>query len=427
MTRKIPLTFLLFFFAWQCANPEMPTRIAYASAKPSAKVLTGLEVLIKTNFEALQGKRVGLVTNPTGVTRDLVSGIDILHAAKEVNLVALYGPEHGVRGNYSAGAYVESYTDALTGLPVYSLYGKQRKPTPEMLAGVDVLVYDIQDIGCRSYTYISTMGLVMEAAAEQGIEVVILDRPNPLGGLRVEGPLVQPAFTSFVSQYPVPYVYGLTCGELANLLQKEKLLNTQATAPLSVIRMEGWRRNMAFEETGLPWVPASPHIPHPYSAYFYPISGILGELSTLSIGVGYTLPFQTFAAEWITDPYTLAQELNALKLPGILFRPITYKPYYGASKGTEVSGVQVHLTDPTRAPLSEVQFRFLEVNHRLYPAHNPLRMAEESRLKMFDLVCGTDQVRKLFSTNFSFEKIADLWQQDAKRFQKTSSAYYLYD
>ncbi|MEK9138112.1 MAG: DUF1343 domain-containing protein, partial [Bacteroidota bacterium] len=215
-------------------------------------VKTGIEILRDRNFDILRGKHVGLITNPTGVDSKLKSTIDILFDAKEVKLVALYGPEHGVRGDHAAGEKVESYTDALTKLPVYSLYGKTRKPTPEMLKGIDILVYDIQDIGCRSYTYISTMGLAMEAAAEQKIEFVVLDRPNPLGGEKVEGNIVEKDFESFVSQFPVPYVYGLTCGELAQMLNEEGMLKNGVRCKLAVVPMEGWKRSMTFEETGLP-------------------------------------------------------------------------------------------------------------------------------------------------------------------------------
>ncbi len=420
--KRHQLFFLLWAgLYWQCANPNMPNGV-----RQTAAVKTGIEVLKERNFEMLKGKRVGLVTNPTGVDSQLNSTIDILYEAAEVNLVALYGPEHGVRGNYSAGEYVQNYTDSLTNLPVYSLYGKQRKPTAEMLKGVETLVYDIQDIGCRSYTYISTMGLVMEAASELGIEVIVLDRPNPLGGERVEGGLVAPDFISFVSQYPIPYLYGLTCGELAVMLNKEQMLATSKPCNLTVVPMEGWRRSMQFQDTGLPWVPTSPHIPHAYSAHFYPVSGILGELPAFSIGVGYTLPFQTFAAEWVTDPQAFAQQLNALGLPGVRFRPISYKPYYGTSQGKEVQGVQVHITDYTTAPLSQIQFRVLEVNHRLYPSENPFEGQPENRLKMFDRVCGSDTIRKAFAKNFQFADIEMLWTREAELFKQQSRQYYLY-
>src|SRR4030066_2408080 len=239
------------------------------SFSQSVQVITGIEVLKESNFKILEGKRVGLITNPTGVDSKLKSTIDILYEPTNVHLVALFGPEHGVRGDYAAGDIVETYTDPQTNLPVFSLYGRTRKPTAEMLKGIDVLVYDIQDIGCRSYTYISTMGLIMEAASENNIEVVVLDRPNPLGGNRVEGGLVQGVYFFFVSIFWIPYVYGLTCGELAKLINEEGMLRGGVKCKLTVVPIEGWNRGMYFEETGLPWVPTSPHIPHMFSPFYY--------------------------------------------------------------------------------------------------------------------------------------------------------------
>lgn len=388
-------------------------------------VKTGLQVLVEDNFAPLRGKRVGLITNPTGVNAKLKSTVDILFEAKGVNLVALYGPEHGVRGDYSAGDHVSSAKDDKTGLPVHSLYGKTRKPSSEMLKNIDVLVYDIQDIGSRSYTYISTMGLAMEAAAENGTEFIVLDRPNPLGGEKMEGPLVEPEFISFVSQFPVPYVHGLTCGELATFLNEAKLLKNGLQCNLKIVSMKGWRRDMMFEETGLPWVPSSPHIPHPHSPYYYPVSGILGELYVYSIGVGYTLPFQLFAAPWI-DAEKLTKNLNDLNLPGATFRPVHFKPYYSVSKGELVHGVQVHLTNPKTAPLSLIQFYFLQEAHKLSPDKNVFDLCDPSRFAMFDKVCGTDEIRLLFSKTFEVSSIFDLWEKDIDPFRKKVRKYLMY-
>ncbi len=387
---------------------------------------TGLEVLVKSNFEILRGRRVGLVTNPTGVDRHLRSAVDLLNNAPGVTLAALYGPEHGVRGEFTAGEYVESETDPATGLPVYSLYGKTRKPTPEMLRGIDILVYDIQDIGSRSYTFISTLGLLMEAAAENNIPVVVLDRPNPLGGIRMEGVVTRPGFFSFVSQFAIPYVHGLTVGELAMLLNGEGMLAGSVKCDLHVIRMKGWKRNMWFGDTGLPWVPSSPHIPHGDSPLYYPATGIAGELYAVSIGVGYTTPFQTFAAEWINAD-SLTAALNSLKLPGIIFRPVHYKPYYSTLQGTMVHGVQIHITDPAAAPLSLIQFYIMQEAHRLWPDRNLFEMCDPSRLSMFDKVCGTDQVRKEFVKSFRVSDIAGMWSDDIPTFRAKASRYFLYD
>lgn len=388
-------------------------------------VKTGIEVLKREQFKCLEGKRVGLITNPTGVDNRMKSTIDILHQAPNVDLVALYGPEHGVRGDVHAGDKVEDMKDAATGLPVYSLYGKTRKATPEMLKDIDVLVYDIQDIGCRSFTYISTMGLAMEAAAENGKEFVVLDRPNPLGGIKIEGNLTEDDCVSFVSQFKIPYLYGLTAGELALMLNGERMLKDKKQCKLHVVKMKGWKRKMDYRQTGLQWVPSSPHIPHPHSAFFYPVSGILGELQYMSIGVGYTIPFQMFAAAWI-EAEKLAKRLNGLNVPGVVFRPIHIKPFYSTGKGEHLQGIQVHITDFKKAPLSEIQFLVMQEAAALYPDRAIFDHADKGRFRMFDLVSGSKQIRERFSKRNRWEDIRDYWYKDAEDFRKLSKKYYLY-
>lgn len=395
---------------------------SYTSAQ-KIKIKTGIEVLKQTNFEAIEGKRVGLITNPTGVDNQLKSTIDILHEAPNVNLVALYGPEHGVRGDVHAGDKIETFTDTNTGAPVHSLYGSTRKPTPEMLEGIDVLLYDIQDIGCRSYTYISTMYLAMQAAAENNIEFVVLDRPNPLGGEKVEGNLVEDDYISFVSQLKIPYVYGLTCGELALMINNEMM--SGEPCQLTVVKMNKWKRKMKFEDTNLQWVPTSPHIPFAHSAVFYPVSGILGELGYMSIGVGYTLPFEMFAAEWI-NAEEFAQALNNKNLSGIKFRPIHLKPFYSVGKGTNLQGVQVHLMNFDKARLSDIQFHVMEVAAELYPDKATFDNANEARFNMFDKVSGSNYIRTEFSKNHKFSDIRGYWMKDELLFKKKSKKYYLY-
>ncbi len=396
---------------------------SFSKATTEAKVKTGIEVLRDNNFKQLQGKRVGLITNPTGVDSQLKSTIDILNEAPGVNLVALYGPEHGVRGDIHAGDKVEAFQDKATGVMVYSLYGQTRKPTAEILKGVDVLVYDIQDIGCRSYTYISTMGLAMEAAAENNIEFIVLDRPNPISGLKVEGSLVEDGFISFVSQYKIPYLYGLTCGELATMLNNSKMLKNKCH--LTVIPMKGWKRCMTFEQTGLPWVLTSPHIPQANSAFHYAASGILGELSYMSIGVGYTLPFQIFAKDSI-DAEQLCQRLNDLKLPGVLFRPIYLRPFYAVGQGKDYSGVQYFITDYKKVRLTEIQFYVMQEMTALYPDKRCFGQEQASRFDMFDKVCGSNQIRLLMSKSMKAADVLTYWRKDETAFQKESKKYYLY-
>ena len=397
-------------------------------AEPVVK--TGVEVLRDRGFEGLVGRKVGLVTNPSGVDRNLNSTIDILYNAPGVELVALYGPEHGVRGDVYAGGKVSDTVDEATGLPVYSLYGATRKPTPEMLEGIDVMVYDIQDVGARSYTFISTLGLVMEACAEKGIEVMVLDRPNPLGGNKIEGCYVEQPFNSFVSQYKIPYIYGLTVGELAMLINEEGLnrgqLGNQAPSKcdLTVVPMEGWTRDMLYEDTGLPWVLPSPNIPFKDSPKYYVSSGICGELyGFLNIGVGYTLPFQVFGATWI-DPVALKAKLDSYRLPGIAFRTIYYQPISGTLKGQLVAGVQFFFTDYEKARLTELQFHVMQALAELYPDKKAFEVA--NGIGLFDKVCGTDYVRQEFVKRYNFADIKEYWRKDEKSFRTLAQKYHLY-
>ena len=393
-------------------------------------VKPGVEVLRERGFEGLVGKKVGLVTNPSGVDRNLISTIDILYSAPGVELVALYGPEHGVRGDMYAGDKVNNSTDAVTGLPVYSIYGATRKPTPEMLEGIDVMVYDIQDVGARSYTFISSLGLVMEACAEKGIEVMVLDRPNPLGGEKIEGCYVEQPFNSFVSQYRIPYIYGLTVGELARLINEEGLNRGQrgnqepVKCKLSVVPMSGWKRNMTYEDTKLPWVLPSPNIPFKESPMYYASSGICGELyGFLNIGVGYTLPFQVFAAPWL-DPEKLKECLESYDLPGVSFRTIWFKPFSGNLKGQLIGGLQFFFTEYEKVRLTEIQFMVMQAIAELYPDKKPFEIV--SGIGLFDKVCGTDRVRTEFMKNYRFDDIKDIWRKDEADFRKLSRKYYMY-
>ena len=398
------------------------------AARPVVK--PGVEVLRDGGFKELQGKRVGLVTNPSGVDRYLRSTVDILFNAPGVNLVALYGPEHGVRGDVYAGGHVTDTKDEATGLPVYSLYGPTRKPTPQMLEGIDVMVYDIQDVGARSYTFISTLGLVMEACAAKGIEVVVLDRPNPLGGNKIEGCYVEQPFNSFVSQYRIPYVYGLTVGELAIMINEEGLNRgqkgdqTPVRCKLTVVPMEGWERDMLYEDTGLPWVLPSPNIPFKETPLYYAAAGICGELyGFMDIGVGYTLPFQTFGATWL-DPEKLKARLESYGLPGVSFRTIWYKPIAGSRKGELVKGLQFFFTDYEKARVTETQFYVMQAVAELYPDKRAFEII--SGYGLFDKVCGTDYVRKEFSKRYKVADIADYWRKDEASFRELSRQYHIY-
>ncbi|MBN2281824.1 MAG: DUF1343 domain-containing protein [Candidatus Marinimicrobia bacterium] len=382
-------------------------------------VKPGIDVLLEEELELVKGKNVGLITNPTGVNSQLVSTIDLLHHHPEINLIAIFGPEHGARGNVHAGDKVDDTVDEKTGIRIFSLYGKNRKPNEEMLKGIDVLVYDIQDIGCRSYTYIYTMSFAMEAAAEYGIPFIVLDRPNPLGGKLIDGPILEKQYKSFVGYYPIPYVYGLTSGELAGFFNEEYDINCD----LSIVKMRGWNRDMIFEETGLQWVPTSPHIPHAISALYYPLTGIIGELHTVDIGIGYLNPFELIGQEWIKGD-ELAQELNDHQLPGVYFRPMYWTPYYHKNEQKHLQGVQVHLIDPEAVKPVEVQVHIMTALKKLYPDQD---IFNEDRNDMFDKVCGVSTWRRDINNGVAAETIIESWYQALKKFEEKSAKYYLYD
>lgn len=399
--------------------------LSFVAVVANAQVKPGIEVLRDENFTRLQGKRVGLITNPTGVDTHLTSTIDILANAPGVKLTALFAPEHGVRGDVHAGDKVDNLTDPATGVTVHSIYGKTTRPTPEMLKDVDVLVYDIQDNGCRSFTFISTMGKAMEACAELGKEFMVLDRPNPVGGDKIEGNIVEDSCFSFVSQFAIPYLYGLTPGELARYLNEEGLLPGGKKVKLDVVPMEGYTRNMSYGETGMPWVLPSPHIPNPETALYYPASGILGELYAMSIGVGYTLPFKLFCADWI-NAEELAANLNARKIPGLMFRPIHIKPFYSTGKGENLQGVELYITDKAAAPVSLAQFYVMEALAELYPDHKLFEIADSKRFSMFDKVVGSKEIRRRFTERYKVADIEDYWNKDVEPFRAASSKYHLY-
>ena len=390
-----------------------------------AQVIPGVEMLARQGFEPLKGKRVGLITNPTGVDRNLKSTIDILHEAPEVELTALFAPEHGVRGDQYAGLKVSDGRDSATGVKIHSLYGASRKPTAAMLDDIDVMVYDIQDNGCRSYTFISTLGLCMDACAKAGKKFVVLDRPNPVGD-KIEGLITEDDCKSFVSQFPIPYLYGLTPGELAMYLNGEGLLESGKQVDLTVVKMDGWKRNMDYRDTGLPWVLPYPHIPTAETSLYYPASGILGELDYMSIGVGYTLPFKLFAASWIDDAAGLADRLNALDLPGVKFRPIHYTPFYSIGQGKAVAGVECYITDREAATLTLIQFYVAQEIAKMYPTHRMLDGRAPARLNMFDKVVGSKKIRTLFGKRHRVEDIEELWMGETEAFRTRSTPYKIY-
>lgn len=392
--------------------------LAQLYCAPTLAVKPGIDVLLEKQLDLVSGKRVGLITNPTGITGEQLSNIDALHDNPDIQLAALYGPEHGVRGDIKGGQKIANYFDQRTGVPVYSLYGKTRKPTADMLKNIDLLMYDIQDIGSRAYTYIYTMALAMEAAAEHNVPFVVLDRPNPMGGLRLEGNVLDTTFSSFIGLYPIPYVYGMTVGELAFYFNEEFDINCD----LTVVPLENWTRKMRFEDTGLNWVLPSPHVPRSVTSDFVAATGCIGELGTVSIGVGYTLPFELVGAPWIV-PDKLASELNGRGLKGVHFRPLYFRPLYYHFENEQCGGVQIHITNNDIFSPSEVQIHILTALEKLFPEQN---IFNTNRIRSFDRAFGTDQVRLDVQKGKSAEEIINNWQRDLEKFKVIRKEYLLY-
>jgi uncharacterized protein YbbC (DUF1343 family) len=382
-------------------------------------VVLGVENLLSNYLHLVSGKRLGLLTNPSGVNSELQATSDILHQHQQITLTALFGPEHGIRGDIYAGEKINNATDLKTGIPVFSLYGKTRKPSPEMLNDVDIILVDIQDIGLRAYTYIYTMAKVMEAAAETGKKVIVLDRPNPLGGHRIEGNLVKQQYFSFVGLFPMPYQHGMTIGELALLFNSEYGIECD----LQVIPMIGWKRSMLWDDTELIWIPTSPHVPHWKSILYMGATGTFGELGVLSEGVGYTSPFELVGAPWI-EGEKFSDELNRLHLPGVKFRPVYFKPYYAHYSGQVCQGAQLHVTNTQTFQPFTTGLHIMQVHMKLYPEHN--LFAKKGRVQMFDKVVGTNEIRKALLAGATIDEIESSWQTELNQFKTIREKYLLY-
>ncbi len=393
-------------FGWKSAVP------AHAQDAP---VLAGIDVLEARNFDVLQNQRVGLVTNQSGRARDGRSTIEVLRGARGVRLVALFAPEHGMRGLITAGKKVKNTRDRATRLPVYSLYGATRQPTAAMLRGISTLVFDVQDIGSRSYTYLATLEKCRIACAKYGVNLVVLDRPNPLGRA-VEGNL--PTQFSFVCPFPAPYRHGLTSGEVA------RFLNGRAAkkCSLTVVPMQNYR-GQTWDETDLPWTRTSPNIPRPSSPFFYAATGLLGEVSGLSIGIGTPHPFELAGAPGL-DAHAFAQILNARGLAGWSFRAVSWVPSKGAYARKRCNGVQITLTDPRVAQPTRLNFEIYAAARRIAPRLRFFNSAK--RNAMFDKVCGTSQIRRLMQSGQSADAVWSVWNRGAAPFEKGSARFRLY-
>jgi len=414
-------------------------------ASRQERVKLGVDVFLESRLDLVKGKKVGLVTNPTGVDSRLESIIDLFYNNPEINLVALYGPEHGVRGNLQAGEYVPFYIDKKYSIPeynipVFSLYGQSKKPPKEMLKNIDeymrsfdttkngkvpeksmvesldVMIFDIQDVGTRIYTYVATMAFCMEVCADSGIEFIVLDRPNPINGMIIEGPILEyPGFSSFVGLYPIPVRHGMTVGELAELF-KDKYLEKKAN--LTVVPMQGWRREMWFDETNLPWIIPSPNMPTVDTAAVYPGQVFL-EGTNISEGRGTTKPFEVFGAPWI-DGYELMSKLNELNLKGVRFREAWFSPTFSKYKGESCGGAQIHILDRGEYRPFETSLHIIKTVMDMYPNHFQFHQ------EYFDKIMGTSKIREALEEGVDVKEIVKSYAQQLNIFSELRKSYLLY-
>jgi uncharacterized protein YbbC (DUF1343 family) len=387
-----------------------------------ARVRTGLEGLI-ARPDPVRGLRFGLVANAASVTSELVHASLALRSLRGARLSALFGPEHGIAADAQDLVEVGDSRDPATGLPVFSLYGETRTPTPSMLEGLDAVVFDLQDVGSRYYTFIYTMLHVLEACARQGKRVVVLDRPNPLGGERVDGNVLDPRYRSFVGRHPLATRHGMTVGELALMFREEAGLDVD----LQVVRLRGWKRAMAFEDTGLTWVQPSPNMPTVDTAFVYP-GGCLVEGTNLSEGRGTTRPFELVGAPWLDAP-ALAGAMARERLPGVAFRPACFTPTFQKHAGVPCSGLQVHVRDHAAFPAFLAYLLIVFHARRQAPERfawrEPPYEYEETKLP-FDILCGTDRIRRAMEGGISPRRLLPVWRSELAAFRRRRARYLLY-
>lgn len=389
-----------------------------------AKVDLGIDCFFREELhKSLKGKKVGIITNQTGVNKDLKSTIELfLEHAQDYKVIALFAPEHGLDGKGYAADKVQD--TKYKSIPVYSLHGETRRPTKEMLKNIDLLIYDIQDIGSRTYTYSTTLYYVMEEASKYQIPVIVLDRPNPINGLIVDGPMLEDGFRSFIGYINVPYCHGMTIGELALFFNAEY----KVKCDLTVVPMKGWKREMSFQDTGLHWIPTSPNIPESDTPFFYATTGILGELDLLNIGIGYTLPFKIVGAPWI-DAEVLAERLNGKKIAGAHFIPFHYRPFYGSFKGKECHGVKIIIIDTKVYEPLKTQYVLFSTLKALYPKIIQSKLLEATKPKkdLFNKANGTAHIYHIFASEKD-NPLRLISEQDAHKtiFLEKRKKYLLY-
>jgi uncharacterized protein YbbC (DUF1343 family) len=385
-------------------------------------VKNGLDVLLEKKLKLVKGRKVGVITNPSGISLGLEQNVDLLLKAG-IKVTAIYSPEHGFRGAAKEGEKIETYTDAKTGLLVYSLYGANRKPSAEMLKDIDVLIYDLQDAGARFYTFISTLLLALEAVKETGKSLIVLDRPNPINGIAVEGNVLDMKFASFVGSSPIPIRHGMTLGELAQFYNHEMPnRDNPINAELTVVQTEGWYRAMWFYKTGLQFIPPSPNMPTPDSALVFPglcfVEGI-----NVSEGRGTTRPFEWIGSPWI-DSEALAETLNKLDLPAVKFRPQYFTPHYSKYKEELCAGVQTHIMDPDKFNAPMIGIYVIKTIHDMYPEKFQWVKYEKY---FFDLLLGTDKARLAIEGNQSIPDLLADWKKQIKQFNTIRAKYLIYE
>ncbi|MCB1210396.1 MAG: DUF1343 domain-containing protein [Verrucomicrobiales bacterium] len=411
---RLIATWSLCLLAWLGITAcQMPNQGSATPGQQGGPFMLGVDVLASRNFDLLRGKRVGLITNHTSMTGRGERTRVVMQRALGPALTALYAPEHGIDGTVGAGIHVATRRDSLTGLTIYSLYGPTRKPTPAMLAPIDVLVFDLQDIGCRSYTYISTMVVAMEAAAENGKQFVVLDRPNPIGGWRVEGPPLESKWKSFVGQIPVPYVHGMTAGELAMMTASQGWITRPPR--LNVVKMQGWNRNMVWQDTGLRWYRTSPNIPYATSPLYYVSTGILGGAAAMDTGIGGSNPFGAAAADGVSSAAMLAycRRLNA---PGVAFSAYSNKSF---------GGVSLNINPRAPADLTALDIFMLAELNRLTGGRTLSRMSGNS-LNLFHKVYGSESLYQNLRRGVSPATIVASWKSHNDSFRSQRQRYLLY-
>jgi len=398
--------------------------IGLARAEP---IYLGIDVLEQSGFRAIDGKRVGLLTHPAGLNRRGQSTIDVLRRAPNVRLAALFGPEHGIYGNEKANVPVDDKIDPRTGLPVYSLYGKYRKPTAKMLAGLDALVIDLQDVGVRSYTYVSCMRYAMEACFENGVEVVVLDRPNPLGGLKVDGPPLNRQWRSYVGAFHVPYVHGLTIAELARIAKHtsgwmETPAHIRKTGKLTIVPMRGWSRNMLWTQTGLRWVPTSPYIPDLSAVLGYAMTGLGAQEGGFSHGIGTPYPFRLLRYKG-KSPTEVKAALEAKRIPGLRYRIVQTQ----SAAGAPVTGVYVSVSDWARVRPTELSFHMMQLAAAWSTTGNPF--AQSKNPTLFNKHVGSTAWWNEISQRGAQARVdafVDQWAEKALSFQNKAQRFWIY-